>query len=180
MLLKGYRKEIFRPECNPSFQSVHCMAHLDQDVGEVLPYLNAELSGASFTPAANALIWSKDGHKVAFHSHEIDVSQIESREWAEEAVNELVDLANRIWDRRGELSPSFETVQPLTPMTLFRQLPQTNCGECGESTCFNFALKLATSGVALQDCPPLLEPQYAGNLAALEAAIDAAGPVEGV
>ena len=43
MLLKGYQKEIFRPKCNPSFQSVHCIAHLDQDIGEALPYLNATL-----------------------------------------------------------------------------------------------------------------------------------------
>ena len=43
MLLKGYTKEIFRPECNPSFQSLHCIAHLDQDVSEALPYLNAVL-----------------------------------------------------------------------------------------------------------------------------------------
>jgi hypothetical protein len=33
MLLKSYRKEIFRPECNPSFQSLHCIAYLDQDIG---------------------------------------------------------------------------------------------------------------------------------------------------
>lgn len=32
MLLKSYTKEIFRPECNPSFQSLHCIAHLNQDI----------------------------------------------------------------------------------------------------------------------------------------------------
>ena len=45
MLLKGYTKEIFRPECNPSFQSVHCMAHLEQDITGVLPYLNVAMGG---------------------------------------------------------------------------------------------------------------------------------------
>jgi hypothetical protein len=45
MLLKGYGKEIFRPECNPQFQSLHCIAHLDQDITEVLPYLNTTLGG---------------------------------------------------------------------------------------------------------------------------------------
>ncbi len=29
MLLKEYRKEIFRPECNPNFKSLHCIARLD-------------------------------------------------------------------------------------------------------------------------------------------------------
>jgi hypothetical protein len=40
MFLKENRKEIFRPKCNPNFQSVHCIAHLKSDVSEVLPYLN--------------------------------------------------------------------------------------------------------------------------------------------
>ena len=45
MLLKTYQKEIFRPECNPDFESLHCIAYLDQDISAVLPYLNAELGG---------------------------------------------------------------------------------------------------------------------------------------
>ena len=45
MLLTSYTKKIFRPECNPSFQSLHCIAHLDQDVTEALPYLNAIAAG---------------------------------------------------------------------------------------------------------------------------------------
>ena len=48
MLLKSYRKEIFRPECNPGFKSVHCIAHLDQNISAVLPYLNAVLGGFKF------------------------------------------------------------------------------------------------------------------------------------
>jgi len=48
MLLKSYAKEIFRPQCNPSFQSLHCIAHLDQGISEVLPYLNAWLGGFAY------------------------------------------------------------------------------------------------------------------------------------
>jgi len=32
MLLKTYSIEIFRPECNPGFESVHSIAHLDQNI----------------------------------------------------------------------------------------------------------------------------------------------------
>ena len=134
------------------------------------------MSGASFTPAAPALTWRKNSHKVAFHADEIDISGIESRQWAEDAIQELVDLVNHTWDRREEITPSFETPQRLTPMALYQQLPQTNCGRCGESTCFNFALKLTASQLVLEDCPPLFEPEHAGALVTLQAAIDAAGP----
>ncbi|MBI4772253.1 MAG: hypothetical protein HY784_17985 [Chloroflexi bacterium] len=53
-------------------------------------------------------------------------------------------------------------------MAIYKLLPNTNCKQCGEPTCFSFALKLAASQKQLADCPPLAEPQYAGKLAALE------------
>lgn len=48
MLLKGWTKEITRAECRPEVQTVHCIASLDQPVGEVIPYLNAVLGGNLF------------------------------------------------------------------------------------------------------------------------------------
>ena len=48
MLLKNYSGEIFRPECNPAFESVHCIAHLDQDISAILPYLNTVLGGFDY------------------------------------------------------------------------------------------------------------------------------------
>ena len=48
MLLKNYSKEIFRPECNPSFESVHCIAHLDENIEPVFLYLNAALGGFEY------------------------------------------------------------------------------------------------------------------------------------
>ena len=176
MLIERYDLEILTPPCEPGAERFFAKAHLEVDISEVLPFLNGTLSGASFTPAAKALTWQKDGHKVAFHAVEIDISGIESREWAEEEVNGLVDLVNRTWDQREELTPSFETVQRLTPMAVFQRLPQTNCARCGESTCFNFALKLAASQRDLRDCPPLYEPPNAENLAGLQAALDASSP----
>ncbi|MEJ2658051.1 MAG: ribose-phosphate pyrophosphokinase-like domain-containing protein [Desulfobacterales bacterium] len=42
------KKEIFRAECNPGFEALHCFAHLDQNVGEAIPYLNAVLGGFTY------------------------------------------------------------------------------------------------------------------------------------
>jgi len=41
MLLQSYRLDIFNSECNPGAMTEMCHAHLDQDVGDVLPFLNA-------------------------------------------------------------------------------------------------------------------------------------------
>jgi ArsR family metal-binding transcriptional regulator len=53
-------------------------------------------------------------------------------------------------------------------MAIYKLLPNTNCKQCGEPTCYSFTLKLAASQKKLADCPPLSEQQYAEKLAALE------------
>ena len=42
---------------------------------------------------------------------------------------------------------------PLTALDIYKQLPRSNCGECGNPTCLAFAMQLAQKRVALDDCP---------------------------
>jgi len=51
---------------------------------------------------------------------------------------------------------------------VYRLLPQTNCKQCGEPTCYSFAIKLVALQKKLTDCPPLYEPPRAERLAALQ------------
>jgi ArsR family metal-binding transcriptional regulator len=89
----------------------------------------------------------------------------------------LIDLVNRTWEHRDEITPDHSTRQRPTPMAIYNLLPNTNCKQCGEPTCYSFALKLATSQRKLRDCPPLFGPQYADKLIALEEIIVEAPPV---
>jgi len=41
----------------------------------------------------------------------------------------------------------------LTAMDIYKQLPKTNCGECGVPTCLAFAMKLAQKQASLDECP---------------------------
>ena len=74
MLLKSYSKEIFRPECNPGFESVHCIAHLDQDISEVLPYLNAVLGGFEYLKEPPAVIFRSQGKLITVHGSKIAIN----------------------------------------------------------------------------------------------------------
>jgi 4Fe-4S ferredoxin len=53
----------------------------------------------------------------------------------------------------------------LNPMELYQLLPKTNCRLCSAKTCMAFATKLALGDVEPEECPPLLEPEFADNLA---------------
>lgn len=45
----------------------------------------------------------------------------------------------------------------ISPLDVFNLLPKTNCGKCGEDTCFAFATKVADRKVDLELCTPLFE-----------------------
>ena len=168
MLIENYELEVFTPPCDPGAERYAARARLVIDISDVLPYLNATLRGAIYHPNAKALTWKKGGHNIAFHAYEIATSNVEDREGAEKEIKGLIDVVNRTWERRNEITPDTTTRQRPTPMAIHKLLPNTNCKQCGDPTCYSFALKLAASQKKLADCPALLESQYTEKLAALE------------
>lgn len=167
MLIDKYDLEVFTPPCEPGAERFSAIARLNVDISEVLPYLNATLRGAIFHKEANSLTWKKGGHNIAFHPYKVATSNALDREAAEKEIKGLVALINRTWERREEFTPNFETRQRPTPMAVYKLLPHTNCKQCGEPTCWTFALKLVAGQRKLVDCPPLTEPDYASQLGAL-------------
>lgn len=168
MLIETYDLEVFTPPCEPGAERYAARARLRVDISAVLPYLNATLRGAVYLPEANALTWKKGGHNIAFHAFEIATSNVEDREAAEKELKGLIELVNRTWERRTEITPDTSTRQRPTPMAIYKLLPNTNCKECGEPTCYTFAIKLAASQKKLSDCPPLFHPPYNEKLTALQ------------
>ncbi len=171
MLIDNYDLEVFTPPCEPGAERFSAIAHLGGDLREAMPYLNATLRGALYNDVVPALSWKKAGHIVVFHPDRIAVSNVEDREGAIKEVKGLINLVNRTWEKRDELQPSYEVRKRPTPMGVFKLLPGTNCRQCGQPTCFTFALKLVAGQQKLADCSPLLEPAYAGQLTELQAMI---------
>jgi len=55
----------------------------------------------------------------------------------------------------------------LSPIEIYKMLPGTNCKECGETNCMAFAAKLVNREATLEECRPLLEPDFADAYANL-------------
>ncbi len=168
MIIERYDLEVFTPPCSPGDERFSAIARLPVDIRAVLPYLNATLRGAAYSKAAQALSWRKASHYVVFHPHQIAISNVEDRQSAIDELDGLVKLVNRTWEHHDAIEPSVEEQRRPTAMALFKLLPNTNCRQCGQPTCWNFALKLAVDQVTLAQCPPLFEPAFAGRLAQLQ------------
>jgi ArsR family metal-binding transcriptional regulator len=155
MLLRGYRKEMFLPKCNPSFTSVHCVAYLDQDISEVLPYLNTELGGGDYIQAPPSLTLRIHGKLITLHAREIFVNALNGDEEADKILGWLQKEINEAWERRNEIEPTCERKPEPRMMDVLKLLPKTNCGKCGEPTCTVFALRAAEGVKGAADCPDM-------------------------
>ena len=167
MLIEDYDLEVASLPCEPGSEQLAAMVHLNTDISTVLPYLNRTLRGTIYHVQAPSLVWKEGGGSIAFWPFKIAIGHVEDRREAQKVAQELVDLVNRTWERREKTEPDTETHQRPAPMALYQLLPRTNCKTCGQSTCFTFALKLAMAKVRLEDCPLLLDPQYAEQRAQL-------------
>lgn len=162
MLIEDYDIDIFTPPCHPGAERFAARALLLTDISAVLPYLNATLPGAVYNRTGNTLIWKTSGHNIAFRPYEIAASHMEDRAATRAALEAVIELVNRTRERRGEIVPDAAGRQRPAAMALYKLLPGTNCRQCGQASCWQFALKLAA-------CAPLCEPANAAQLAALEA-----------
>jgi ArsR family metal-binding transcriptional regulator len=178
MLIEHYDLKVYTPPCDPGAERFSAFAELAVDISEVLPYLNATLRGAIYHRAAHALTWKKSGHAIAFHATQIATSNVEDYDAAVGEIDSLIEIVNRTWERRAEITPDHETRQRAPLMTVYRLLPQTNCKQCGEPTCYSFAIKLVASQKKLTQCPPLFELPQAGRLAALQDLISDAPAID--
>jgi ArsR family metal-binding transcriptional regulator len=146
---------MFRPKCNPNFESVHCVAHLEQDISEVLPYLNTALGGSNLVESPPALTLRVHGKLIALHAREIFVNALKDEEEADRILAWLKKEINETWEKRGEIEPRFEVPAAPQMIEILRLLPKTNCRKCGEPTCTVFALRAAEGIKGPEDCPDL-------------------------
>jgi ArsR family metal-binding transcriptional regulator len=163
MLLKGYREEIFRPECNNSFQSVHCIAHLDEDIGEALPYLNAVLGGDIYIKSPPSVTIKSQGKLITVHGDKIAINALRDEAEAHHILEWLQKEINDAWENHEKIVPKYDGKSKPHLLDIYKLLPKTNCRKCGQPTCMMFA-SLATEGIkGCGDCPEMTE-EYAIRL----------------
>ena len=164
MLLKTYKKEIFRAECNPRFEALHCFAHLDQNVSEAIPYLNAVLGGHSYIKDPPSVNFKIQGKLITVHPNKIAINALKDEDEATNIIEWLKREINSAWENRNNIEPLYEAAPQPQVFEILKMLPKTNCKECGQPTCMVFAAQVAEGAKGPEDCPPL-ENASSGKLA---------------
>ncbi len=61
-----------------------------------------------------------------------------------------------------------KSIREISPIDVYRLLPRTNCGECGEANCMAFATRLVNGEYQIKACRPLLARDQGSSFAALQ------------
>ena len=163
-LITGYTIEIATPECFPETEIFRTRLHLNNDIREVLPYLNAILENTEYYNDTAILLWENNGRRYAFRPLEIAIAPITDREEAQSLAEIIVGQVNDIWNLRDELKPDYEGKKALpSVIDIYKLLPRTNCKECDYATCMAFASALREGKAELAACTPLQQEIYSIN-----------------
>ncbi|MFH1615934.1 MAG: (Fe-S)-binding protein [Planctomycetota bacterium] len=154
MLLKRYRKEFCRPP-NPEAQHLRCVAYLDKNIGDVLPYLNTVLKGHQYIKNPPSLTLKFNGKLITLYSQKIGINIVKDEDEADKILEWLKQKINDTWKKRREIKPSFEVAQKPGILNILKLLPKTNCQECGQPTCMVFAVLITEGEKSLENCPQL-------------------------
>ncbi|OGR04918.1 MAG: Fe-S cluster protein [Deltaproteobacteria bacterium RIFOXYD12_FULL_50_9] len=155
MLLQGWTKEITRAACRPETQTVHCIAHLDQPVGEVIPYLNAVLGGYIYFKEPPSVTIKAQGKLITVHAKRIAINALRDEEEAEKILKWLQGEINDAWEKRHEIEPSYQAAPQPQVFQILKLLPRNNCAKCGLASCMVFAAQAAEGGKKADQCPEL-------------------------
>ena len=155
MLLESYTKEIFNNECMPSAMSVQCFAHLDEDISEALPYLNAVLGGFTYTKDPPSVTFKSQGKLITVHAKKIAINALKDEDEATKIIEWLKREINSAWEKREKIEPLYEAAPQPKVIEILKLLPKTNCKECEQPTCMVFAAQVAEGAKGPEDCLPL-------------------------
>jgi ArsR family metal-binding transcriptional regulator len=171
----GYTVKMVRPICALNRPVVAALVEIDADIREVFPYLNAELGNCFYNPETPFLRFVWSGKGITLYPNAVGITGLADEAEAHRMVGALRELIAGTWARRAEIEPSYRRGSELSVLDVYKLLPRTNCGGCGEQTCLAFAARLLKQEMFLDDCPPLAEPRREAAREKLKQLFRAAG-----
>ncbi|HDL10252.1 MAG TPA: Fe-S cluster protein [Candidatus Omnitrophica bacterium] len=129
--------------CIADAEKIRFHAQLDRDISEILSYLNAILDSVIYNHYGKTLTIKKEGRIITLYSYDVQGAKIDDEEDAARILEWLKEKINYCYKNKDKIQPNYQRRQSLTPLDIYRLLPGLNCKQCGETTCFSFAIKLS-------------------------------------
>jgi cysteine desulfurase/selenocysteine lyase len=154
--VKGYRIVRSSP-CFSDENKIRVIAEFDRNIEDLLPYVNAVIRGA-YHAEGRRFTFSYEKRPVILEAQQVILGKTENSTKAIEILDAVVAILNKVARERDNIKPSNASRQDFSPYALYKHLPRTNCGKCGEKTCLALAIALVQERYCLAQCHPLQDP----------------------
>jgi ArsR family metal-binding transcriptional regulator len=149
--------------CVADETKIRMIAHLDGDLGPVLPYLNAVMPTASYAPTADLLTFMDGYRMITLYRQRITIAKADEIVDGWLTLERIRRVVEQTWGDRNRIEPSYEIRKRPPALEIFKRLPRTNCGRCGQPTCLAFALRLWAGEGSAGLCLPVFEDDGAAS-----------------
>ena len=137
---------------------------------EVLPYI-ATLPGIiAWDPETLTLTFRRPHGFMTLYPDKVTITQVVDSTEGLQLFDALKDAINATWEKRAGLSAATERKHAPRHLDIWKLLPRSNCGLCGEATCLAFAVCVVQQKRLVTECLPLQsDSSFADRRATLEA-----------
>ncbi|MCX8207366.1 MAG: helix-turn-helix domain-containing protein [Methanothrix sp.] len=139
------------------------IARMGPPLGGALKALEPLFPRGRYSERIGALIIQKGTVLITIYSTgNVTMTMIRDETHARELLEELRRTINDAIAKG--ITPAPKERVRVDPMEVYRYLPGTNCRECGEQSCYSFAIRLVSGEVGLDMCRLLQEEKYTTRL----------------
>jgi ArsR family metal-binding transcriptional regulator len=125
---------------------------LNENVGKVLPYLNANLGGNQYLTNPPEVMFHHQGKIIKVGEKEIAINALKDEQEADCILEWLKKEINQAWENRAKITPCTTGKSKPKLMEILQLLPKTNCQKCGSPTCMAFAAVVMDGGLGAEHC----------------------------
>lgn len=141
-----------------------------QPLMEVIPYLATLPDVIVYNPVTCTVTFRRQHGFMTLYTDKVYITQVKDVEEGLELLKALVDAINATWSHRAALVAVTAARSAPRLLDIWTLLPQTNCRQCGESTCMAFAAALLQQKRSLAECLSLAaDPSFGERRVTLEA-----------
>lgn len=157
--------------CIADTSKFRIMARMQPPLGGALRLLEPLFPRARYSDKIGALIIQRGNILITvYETGNVTMTMIKGEEEAREILGGLKNTINEAIAKG--ITPVPREKVKVDHMEIHKYLPKIDCRECGEQSCYTFAIKLVAGETALDKCPPLKDPNYATNLEHLRALLE--------
>lgn len=166
------KREIKQVEIAAIKQLIPCIADPSKlrVIAELFPPLEDELKivksifkGARYSNKLNVLIFQQ-GIKLftIYSTGKLTITMVEDEAEALQLLREIKSKINEALSRGIAIVEGEVKQKPaMNALDIYKYLPQIDCKQCGEQSCYAFAVKLLSGEAKLSNCKALGEEKYA-------------------